>query len=117
MSADVTGVKTSAASVPSAGYTPGPWHVTDGGGSVYALDESGQVNRFYINVQPGYVVRTRLSSTSVHTPYSELDANARLISAAPELLEALIGVVRVADRKTDEFDAARAAIEKATGAA
>ena len=32
-----------------------------------------------------------------------------------QLLEALIGVVRVADRKTDEFDAARAAISKATG--
>lgn len=44
-------------------------------------------------------------------------ANARLISAAPDLLEALRGVLRVADRKTDEFDAARAAISKATGGA
>ncbi|WP_148716446.1 hypothetical protein [Chitinolyticbacter meiyuanensis] len=42
-------------------------------------------------------------------------ADARLIAAAPELLEALIGVIRVADRATDEFDAARAAIAKATG--
>lgn len=41
-------------------------------------------------------------------------ANARLIAAAPELLEALKGVVRVADRQTDEFDAARVAIAKAT---
>ena len=32
-----------------------------------------------------------------------------------ELLEALKGVVAVADRKTDEFDRARAAIAKATG--
>ncbi|MBT2322563.1 hypothetical protein J7E62_09415 [Variovorax paradoxus] len=32
-----------------------------------------------------------------------------------EMLEALRGVVRVADRATDEFDAARAAIAKATG--
>lgn len=31
-----------------------------------------------------------------------------------ELVEALKGVVRVADRKTDEFDAARAAIQRAT---
>lgn len=31
------------------------------------------------------------------------------------LLEALKGVLRVADRKTDEFDAARAAITKAEG--
>jgi hypothetical protein len=43
-------------------------------------------------------------------------ADARLIAAAPDLLEALKAVVRVADRKTDEFDAARAAIKKAEGA-
>lgn len=34
-----------------------------------------------------------------------------------EMLAALQGVVRVADRATDEFDAARAAISKATGSA
>ncbi|HXJ14353.1 MAG TPA: hypothetical protein VNH19_18915 [Candidatus Limnocylindrales bacterium] len=45
----------------------------------------------------------------------EARANARLIAAAPDLLAALQAVVRVADRKTDEFDAARAAIAKATG--
>lgn len=38
-----------------------------------------------------------------------------LSEAAPELLEALKGVVRVADRKTVEFDRARAAIAKAEG--
>lgn len=38
-----------------------------------------------------------------------------LIAAAPELLEALIGVVRVADRATAEFDAARAAIARVQG--
>lgn len=42
------------------------------------------------------------------------EADARLMAAAPDLLEALCGVLRVADRKTDEFDAARAAIAKAT---
>jgi hypothetical protein len=44
----------------------------------------------------------------------EINANARLIAAAPELLAALQGVVRVADRATVEFDAARLAIKKAT---
>lgn len=44
-------------------------------------------------------------------------ANACLIAAAPELLEALQGVVRVADRSTMEFFAAHAAIAKAGGAA
>jgi len=43
------------------------------------------------------------------------DANANLIAAAPDLLEALIAVVRVADRATDEFDMARTAIAKALG--
>ena len=42
-------------------------------------------------------------------------ADARLIAAAPELLEALIGVVRVADRSTPEFVSARDAITKAMG--
>lgn len=43
-------------------------------------------------------------------------ANATLIAAAPDLLEALKGVLRVADRATVEFDAARAAIAKAEAA-
>lgn len=39
----------------------------------------------------------------------------RLHEVNAELVEALIGVVRVADRATVEFDAAKAAIAKATG--
>lgn len=38
-----------------------------------------------------------------------------VFAAAPELLEALEAVVRVADRATVEFDMARAAIAKAKG--
>jgi hypothetical protein len=38
-----------------------------------------------------------------------------LLEAAHDLLEALKGVVRVADRNTDEFAAAHAAIAKAEG--
>jgi hypothetical protein len=40
---------------------------------------------------------------------------ARLRSINAELLAALKGVLAVADRKTDEFDAARAAIARAEG--
>lgn len=43
------------------------------------------------------------------------EANAHLISAAPELLAALKAVISVADRQTTEFDLARAAIAKAEG--
>jgi hypothetical protein len=39
----------------------------------------------------------------------------RLHEVNAELVEALIGVVRVADRATVEFDAAKAALAKATG--
>ena len=41
--------------------------------------------------------------------------DAQLIGAAPDLLEALKAVVRIADRRTVEFDRARAAIAKAEG--
>lgn len=43
------------------------------------------------------------------------DSDLNVILAAPDLLEALEAVVRVADRATDEFDMARAAIAKAKG--
>lgn len=49
--------------------------------------------------------------------WREMEAKAAkkkwLYDAAPDLLAALKGVLRVADRATDEFDAARAAIAKA----
>ena len=37
------------------------------------------------------------------------------LRAFPKLVEALEGVIRVADRATDEFDAARAALAAARG--
>lgn len=77
-------------------HTPGPWTRNDG--EVRAKNY-GLIVRGYYGRQDG-----------------EGAANIRLIAAAPELLAALQGVVRVADRATDEFDAARAAIAKATGA-
>ena len=44
-----------------------------------------------------------------------MEANAMLMLAAPEMLAALEAVVSVADRATQEFDMARAAIAKARG--
>jgi hypothetical protein len=43
------------------------------------------------------------------------EENIRLCDVNAELVKALEGVVRVADRKTDEFDAARAALTAAQG--
>lgn len=52
-----------------------------------------------------------------HVPAHELAAFDDRDELIAEMLAALKGVVRVANRATDEFDAARAAIAKATGAA
>lgn len=56
------------------GFTPGPWLLS--GRTVYALNDEG-FNRFSALVQ------------DAHTPWDELEANARLIAAAPDLLAAL----------------------------
>jgi len=44
----------------------------------------------------------------------EIKSNAKLVAAAPDLLEALLEVVRISDRKHDAWDKAKKAIEKAT---
>jgi hypothetical protein len=74
-------------------YTPGPWKRE--GANVYALQHHGWrkgeeqfCNRFFAQVMDS------------HTPKNELEANARLISAAPELLEACKDVMWSISRKT-----------------
>lgn len=91
-------------------HTQGPWLVE--GRTVYALNDDGY-NRFSALVQ------------DAHTPGDELEANARLIAAAPELLEALEGVTDMAADMIPSMgfaglaliEAARAAIAKARGEA
>ena len=87
-----------------AAHTPAPWHFKklathDGGHVVMFTTQNGQ----------------RTHRLDFLGEFKEADA--RLITSAPELLAALIGVVKVADRATVEFDAARAAIAKAEGGA
>lgn len=91
-------------------HTPGPWEARP--------DDRGAGSYPYCTVWAGppglngsVVAAIRLDDEGRELPF---EANARLIAAAPELLEALKGVLAVADRKTNEFDAARAAIAKAT---
>jgi hypothetical protein len=100
-------------------HTPGPWLLT--GHTVYALDEVGQTNRFSCNMQAGYSYYGRTVKERVSN--DELTANARLIAAAPELLEALrIARMQVAllggemdAVNSDVLSIADAAIAKATG--
>jgi hypothetical protein len=63
-------------------HTHADW-ICEGGTCVYALNLEGS-NRFLCEVQGGWATHNRNRTTT-----DELRANARLIAAAPELLEAL----------------------------
>lgn len=104
-----------------AAHTPGPWSLTTVPTSAGSCHEIGP----FPARRPGgaptfacvYADGIRIGIDDGLPRAIELAANAHLIASAPDLLEALIGVVKVADRATVEFDAARAAIAKAEGGA
>lgn len=83
-------------------HTPGLWKICNVPGRDALAVYDNQANEYIATVW-----------------HSERDpkegaANARLIAAAPDLLAALKEVVRLSDRQHDAWDAARAAIAKAT---
>jgi hypothetical protein len=84
-------------------HTPAPWE--------YKEDIlSGNID--IVSAKREFIT---LIYTDSDTELAKIDiANAKLIAAAPELLEALIEVVRISDRKHDAWDKAKAAIKKAT---
>jgi len=88
-------------------HTPGPWYVGCEDEDTGEIEVISGVRPYVCLVLPGAIDEV--------TP-----ANARLIAAAPELLEALTEIVTAADgdgwKKLDAtFAGARAAIAKATG--
>lgn len=97
-------------------HTPGEYLIAPGDEKtfVYALNDQGY-NRFYANVQGGHL--TARECTSV----AELEAVARLFSAAPKMIAALLRVRDWLDAPDDsalsDSDVAdiRAAIARATG--
>ena len=96
----------------SGGHTPGPWVVFHNAAG-YADGIKAPNAR---NDVAGVVGQQITRAQSVSYPSSaEGAANAHLIAASPDLLAALEGVLRVSDRQTAEYDAARAAIAKARG--
>jgi hypothetical protein len=96
--------------------TPGPW-LRDGT-TVYALNNIG-VNRFDATVQPGW----RDTDEGVRTPKQELEANAMLMHAAPDLLDATKQALGILLERIpgslpgaeQAVEALRTAIEKARG--
>ncbi len=113
----------------SSKHTPGPWEVSHGGhGSPhgFVIDEYYVLNR---TVADDVAIAADIVDPATQMPS---EANARLIAAAPELLEALLeavecGMVPVSSAKeggASAFsaqvrcaDKIRAAIAKATGGA
>lgn len=93
-------------------HTPGPWEITS---HRPPYSEENDFPGVGISI-PDAELASGIHEDAIEVWGENSEANARLIAAAPELLEALRGVLRVADRATVEFDAARAAIAKATGA-
>jgi hypothetical protein len=77
-------------------HTPGPWKTN---GDPYVSTADGKRSIAFCDTRHGYEDR----------------ANARLIAATPDLLNALMALADVAERKGIPCDAARAAIAKATG--
>ena len=88
----------------SAKHTPGPWVFAWGGGHALVFDAKG-------------------GPTIAAVPYDDAPdaalaaANARLIAAAPELLEALVSLTRTLNAAGYSTKQADAAIAKATGEA
>lgn len=90
-------------------HTLGPWTITDG------TDITGIEN----DSKNGCVGPVDVAHVYLRTVLGRTEANARLIAAAPELLEALESMVEMVEMngfgKAYAMDIARAAIAKARG--
>lgn len=87
-------------------HTPGPWKI-----------EERQIDDYYVNIQAKVeTIAAVLTMDPVYPTKKEM-ANARLITAAPDLLEALKELVAVPNKHRPDrvWDEARAAIAKAEG--
>ena len=108
-------------------HTPGPWRLTESGDAIVSADggtlivETGQ--DYWKNLE---AAAAGASSDIAKRHLPQVRANARLIAAAPELLEALVAILETADLSFGEgeqaakvgnavISQARAAIEKANG--
>jgi hypothetical protein len=93
-------------------HTPGLWHLS--------VNKSWKTNPFSIVVRKDGVHRTTIANLPARKTIGpeEREATARLLTAAPDLLEALRSITDAADEKrvtAKHYEIARAAIAKATG--
>lgn len=105
----------------SASHTPGPWQATHS-------DPNEGFDCWWITACPASNMEKEVATVSGGYPHETHEANARLIAAAPALLEAAIyAVQQLADgdipdhdengEDNDPFERLREVIAKATGAA
>jgi hypothetical protein len=88
-------------------FTPGPWEVVD-----------GHYPSFKNVTGPSFTISVVMWATDLtEADYQKRNADLHLIAAAPELLEALLRVLRdvASDGRDGWEDQARAAVAKATG--
>lgn len=103
-------------------HTPGPWRV-------FICDDGGEWSGWPLSISPVGNDDKSVVRTGGHWPYewdeytskAEAVANARLMAASPDMLEALERLLAAAEMTTfsDQFpqecENARAALSKATG--
>lgn len=114
-----------------AGHTAGPWRVDVNGGEDWSVDYDGPSSQ-YMTICGGRRAPVAFAVEPNAFRDGEIEANARLIAAAPELLEALkaaIGALEFSQDyhrdlgnedqafAADRLDAARSAIARAQGGA
>lgn len=100
-------------------YTPGKWTIGDVSKTLVDTADGKRKGRLAVSIHhPGNLSwpLMRIGASS-DDDLEEVMANARLVVAGKDMLAALEDVIRVADRKTPEFDKARAAVAKAKGVA
>lgn len=100
--------KTTKAPVDAVVHTPGPWFPLlrhDGVPFGIASKAAMRDDSDSVCLMPG----------GARWPREQIEANARLIAAAPKLLESLKRVVALSDRTHDAWDEAKAAIAEAIG--
>ena len=100
----------------SAKHTPGPWRIKS---DPMHFDTLTTVEGGAIGVRKPFGVQM-IVQVGGDSDFQEAEANARLIAAAPELLEALKEIIAAADgdgwnQLDASFATARAAIAKAEG--
>lgn len=101
----------------SAKHTPGPWSAVEHGAWDFSVEAQGTVCR--IDNKGKWFPSRRDPCATVGRSQNAMAADARLIAAAPELLEALAVVLLETEEALLEPTQrkARAAIAKATGSA